>query len=55
MKIRLDNAKKLLISTDLPIYKIDVESGFENEFYFSRIFKRKGNITPSGYRNKNKI
>lgn len=55
LKIRLDNAKKLLISTDLPIYKIAVESGFENEFYFSRIFKRKGNITPSGYRSKNKI
>ena len=30
-QIRLDNAKRLLISTDLPIYMIAVESGFENE------------------------
>lgn len=54
-KIRLDNAKKLLISTDLPIYAIAVESGFENEFYFSKHFKQKEKITPSTYRKINKL
>ena len=54
-KIRLDHAKKLLISTDLPIYTIAVESGFENEFYFSKCFKQKENISPSAYRTANRL
>lgn len=54
-QIRLDNAKQLLISTDLPIYMIAVESGFENEFYFSKHFKQKEKISPSAYREKNKL
>lgn len=39
--IKLGNTKKLLISTDKPIYKIAAECGYENEFYFSKAFKQK--------------
>lgn len=50
-QIRLDRAKQLLSSTKLPMYDVAAASGFENEFYFSRIFKQKENISPKEYRN----
>lgn len=53
--IKLGNAKKLLISTDKPIYKIAAECGYENEFYFSKAFKQKEKVTPSRYREEKKI
>lgn len=49
-EIRLDKAKQLLISTKLPIYDIAVKVGYENEFYFSKIFKDKINCSPKDYR-----
>lgn len=52
LKIRLDHAKQLLTSSNLPIYIIAAESGFEDEFYFSKCFKQKEKIPPSAYRKK---
>ena len=54
-EIRLGNAKKMLISTDKPIYKIAAECGYENEFYFSKAFKQREKITPSRYREEKMI
>ncbi len=47
---RISNAKKMLLSTNLPIYTIAETCGFENEFYFSKCFSKQEHITPSAYR-----
>ncbi len=54
-EIRLDKAKQLLISTKMSVCDIAAETGYENEFYFSRIFKQKENISPTTYRNLHRI
>lgn len=48
--LRLDYACKLLTDTDDPISEIAEKSGYDDYFYFSRIFKRVKGITPSAYR-----
>ena len=50
--VRLQNAKYLLTNTSLPMYNIAVDSGYENEYYFSKIFKEQESISPSKYREK---
>ncbi len=54
-EIRLDRAKQLLISTKLPIYEIAAQCGYENEYYFSGIFKKKLHCPPGVYREKFRI
>ncbi|WP_308634391.1 response regulator transcription factor [Paenibacillus silvisoli] len=43
-------AKKLLMTTNHPIYWIAEQSGFQDERYFSRIFREKTGMLPSEYR-----
>jgi AraC-like DNA-binding protein len=50
--IRVNKAKQLLKETDMPIYKIAEATGFENEFYFSTLFKRLSSISPAKFREK---
>ena len=50
--IRIHEAQKLLRNTEKPIRQIAVEVGFENEYYFSRIFSHRTCITPSEFRKK---
>ncbi len=50
IECRLNRAMKLLTDTVLPLCEIAHLSGFDDEFYFSRIFKQHRNLTPSGYR-----
>lgn len=54
-EIRLNQAKKMLLSTDYTIYKIAQSCGFESEFYFSRYFKEKEGMSPTRYRTQNRI
>ena len=49
---RIKAAKKLLISTDLPINEIAIRTGFQTISYFSKQFKRLENITPFQFRKK---
>lgn len=49
-QIRLKNAAKQLIYTDLPIEAIATCSGFATQQYFSSVFKKKMGITPLKYR-----
>ncbi len=51
-KIRIENAKKLLLTTTLPIKEICYRTGFESEAYFSKVFKSFLSITPTEYRKK---
>ena len=50
--IRINEAKKLLKETDRPIREIARVVGFDNEYYFTTIFRHHTDITPSGFRNR---
>jgi AraC-like DNA-binding protein len=47
---RLVRARNLLTETELSIKEIATETGFEDEHYFSRLFRQKLNLTPSAWR-----
>ena len=53
-KIRLEKAERLLVNTDMSIREIAVATGFQDGLYFSRVFSKKYNISPSVYRKKNR-
>lgn len=48
--VRLEHAKNLLLQTDLPISDIAVQTGYDNIYYFSKIFKKNFFISPSQFR-----
>lgn len=48
--IRIDRAKELLDFTDKSIAEIAEASGFSNQNYFTRTFKKITGMTPSHYR-----
>jgi transcriptional regulator GlxA family with amidase domain len=50
--MRLEEAKQMLESGDLPIEAIANEVGYEDAGYFSRLFKRKVNLTAAQYRKR---
>lgn len=52
-KVRIDMAKSLLITTNVPIGNISLNIGYEDANYFSRVFKRIVGESPSEYRQKN--
>lgn len=49
-KLRLTAAKALLVGTDLPIRDIAGRVGFEDDKYFSRLFRDRTGLLPSEYR-----
>lgn len=49
-RCRVEHAKHLLLSTDLPIKKIAQLCGFTDIHYFTRMFKRFTPLTPKKYR-----
>lgn len=48
--IRMENAKKLLLSTSLSIAEISEQSGYGDYRVFTKVFKKSEGITPSQYR-----
>lgn len=50
LEIRLDAAKRLLVGTSASVESIAKRVGFDDLAYFSRFFKRRTGITPSGFR-----
>jgi len=49
-KIRIEQAKRLLLYTTLSITDIALETGFGSSQYFSRIFRRMNKVDPRTYR-----
>jgi len=49
-KIRMDKSKELLTNTDLTIYEISEVVGYNDPFYFSKVFKRNTGLSPTAYR-----
>ncbi len=50
---RLEKAKELLSTTDLPISEVAYETGFQDSLYFTRLFKKKIGVPPTAYRTQN--
>ena len=50
--LRIEKAKELLLHTDMKMYEISVEVGYNDYTYFSQIFKRNTGSTLSEFRKK---
>ncbi|MBC8037963.1 MAG: helix-turn-helix domain-containing protein [Rhizobiales bacterium] len=48
--LRLEEAKQMLETTDLPIPAVAGEVGYEDTSFFGRLFRRKTGLTPTQYR-----
>lgn len=50
--LRLEEAKQLLESTELPIEAVALDVGYQDAAFFARLFKRKVCVTPAQYRRR---
>jgi transcriptional regulator GlxA family with amidase domain len=48
--LRVEEAKRLLESSDMPVDDISAEAGYSDTSFFRRVFKRLTGLTPSHYR-----
>lgn len=53
--MRIELAKSLLLETSLPVCEIASRSGFEDDRYFSRLFRERIGQLPSEYRAEGKV
>ncbi len=51
IRIRMDRARALLLSTRLAVKEVSVEAGYHDVSHFSKAFKRQYGQTPTRYRN----
>ena len=51
---RIEKAKKFLVSTDTHLYTIAEETGFRDQNYFSKVFKKITGELPTEYRQKHR-
>lgn len=52
LETRILNARSLLAETDLSVKEIGIQTGFEDQHYFSRLFRQKLNVTPTAWRHQ---
>ncbi|RYY54340.1 MAG: AraC family transcriptional regulator, partial [Chitinophagaceae bacterium] len=52
LEIKLQKAKELLTSTNMPVKEITYELNFESASYFVTFFKSKTGLSPGDYRQK---
>ena len=50
MERRIERAKQLLLSSDLPVVEIASQTGFASQSHLAHIFKRSVGTSPGGYR-----
>ena len=50
--LRLEEAKQMLETSELPIEAIASETGYEDTSFFGRLFRRKVGLTPNQYRTR---
>ena len=50
--IRIENAKRMLLETNMKIYEIAEYVGYTDTAYFSKTFKKLTEVTPNEFRNK---
>lgn len=49
-QVRVEQAKRLLVQTDLPVQAVGEKVGFPNANYFFKLFKKMTGRTPNDYR-----
>jgi AraC-like DNA-binding protein len=54
IEFRIVRARGLLRETELPVKEIAMQTGFEDEHYFSRLFRQKLNLSPSQWRGRSR-
>lgn len=54
-KIRIEQARKKMISTNTPLVEIALETGFADQTHFTRSFKRITGMTPTEFRHLFKL
>ncbi|NHN32916.1 AraC family transcriptional regulator [Paenibacillus agricola] len=55
VRLRMESAKELLSHKDCRIKEVSASVGYDDEFYFSRVFHRTVGISPSFYMNRKKM
>ncbi|QTH42693.1 helix-turn-helix domain-containing protein [Cohnella sp. LGH] len=50
--LRLQEAKRLLLQTEYPVYEIAEKAGYRNTRYFMKLFKETVGLTPTEYRER---
>lgn len=50
LNLKIDNAKLLLKNSNLSLINIAIELGFDNQSYFTNVFKKATGMTPKQYR-----
>lgn len=53
-EVRIEQAKMMLIDTELSVSQIAAQCGFDNTSYFAMVFKQLTGQSPTQYRNKEK-
>lgn len=51
-KVRIEKAKEFLAQPDISIKEAGIRSGYTDPNYFSRIFKKQTDMTPSEYKTR---
>ncbi|NOU73192.1 helix-turn-helix domain-containing protein [Paenibacillus sp. LMG 31458] len=51
--LQIEKAKRLLVETKYPIYRIAEQTGYKDEKYFSKIFRERAGMNPAEYRKAN--
>jgi AraC-like DNA-binding protein len=54
LELRIVRARNLLAETTFSVKEIAIQAGFEDEHYFSRLFRHKLNLTPSQWRTRSR-
>lgn len=54
LDLKITEAKRLLLYSKLNINEISMQLGYEDSSYFTRIFKKKTDLSPSAYKEKHR-
>jgi YesN/AraC family two-component response regulator len=52
-KVRIEMSKKLLTDHDIPLVDVANMVGYEDQSYFTRVFRSNVGISPGKYRERN--
>ena len=53
LELKLGRARELLLTTDMTISLVGASSGFKDQYFFSKMFKKHVGLTPTEYRKRN--
>lgn len=54
LQLRIARARSLLAESNWPVKEVAAQAGFESEYYFCRVFKKKTGLTPGTWRDQSR-